>query len=96
VIDAIEAGQAESEWVAEQLDRPIAKAWNAINSASFAGRGMPAGSSGRIAIPFSASGEKERDIALALVNETGWTPCTLARWRNPGGNSQVRRVTAPT
>ena len=57
---------------------------------------MPAGSSGRIAIPFSASGEKERDIALALVNETGWTPCTLARWRNPGGNSQVRRVTAPT
>nr|WP_220489472.1 hypothetical protein [Tessaracoccus sp. MC1679] len=27
-IDAIEAGQVESVWVAEQLGRPIAKAWS--------------------------------------------------------------------
>ena len=35
-IEAIEAGQVESLWVAEQLGRPIAKAWNAIGSASLA------------------------------------------------------------
>src|SRR4051812_42996715 len=27
-IDAIEAGQVESLWVVEQLDRPVVKAWN--------------------------------------------------------------------
>lgn len=70
-IAAIEDGQAESAWVAEQLGRPIAKAWNAITSASFAEKGLPAGAPGRIAIPVAADGEKERDVALALVEETG-------------------------
>ena len=35
-IEAIEAGQVESLWVAEQLGRPIAKAWNAFHSGSLA------------------------------------------------------------
>lgn len=67
----IEAGQTESEWVAGQLGRPIAKAWNAITSASFAQKGVPAGSTGRIAIPVAANGERERDVAMRLVDETG-------------------------
>jgi predicted dinucleotide-binding enzyme len=70
-IAAIEAGQTESEWVAEQLGRPIAKAWNAITSASFAQRGVPAGTAGRIAIPVAADGKRERDVAMKLVDETG-------------------------
>lgn len=71
VIAAIEAGQAESEWVAGQLGRPIAKAWNAITSASFAEKGVVAGTPGRIAIPIAADGDREREVATALVNETG-------------------------
>lgn len=39
-IAAIEAGQVESLWVAEQLGRPVVKAWNSIGSASFATKGM--------------------------------------------------------
>src|SRR5688572_25694108 len=50
-IEAIESGQVESLWVAEQLGRPIAKAWNAIGSASFADKAVSAGTAGRIAIP---------------------------------------------
>src|SRR3954463_4361507 len=50
-IDAIEAGQVESEWVAEQLGRPIVKAWNAIGSDSFLNKAKPAGSPDRLAIP---------------------------------------------
>src|SRR5215217_2311899 len=50
-INAIEAGQVESLWVAEQLGRPIVKAWNAIGSESLAKKGKPAGSPDRIAIP---------------------------------------------
>lgn len=70
-IAAIEAGQTESEWVAGQLGRSIAKAWNAITSASFAQKGLPAGTAGRIAIPVAADGERERDVAMSLVDETG-------------------------
>jgi predicted dinucleotide-binding enzyme len=70
-IPEIEAGQTESEWVAGQLRRPIAKAWNAITSASFAQKGVPAGTAGRIAIPVAADGDRERDVAMALVDETG-------------------------
>lgn len=70
-IAAIEAGQTESEWVAEQLGRPIAKAWNAITSASFANKGAPAGTTGRIAIPVAADGDREGEVAMSLVEDTG-------------------------
>lgn len=73
-IDAIEDGQVESLWVAEQLGRPIAKAWNAIGSASFAKKGLPAGSPGRIAIPVAADRNHDRDVAMALVNDSGLDP----------------------
>jgi predicted dinucleotide-binding enzyme len=70
-IEAVERGQAESLWVAEQLGRPIAKAWNAIGSASFADRGKPAGDPDRIAIPIAADREEDRRVTLALVEDTG-------------------------
>lgn len=89
-IAAIEGGQTESEWVAEQLGRPIAKAWNAITSASFAQKGAPAGTAGRIAIPVAADGEREREVAMRLVDETGLEPVysgTLAEsWRQQPGS----------
>jgi predicted dinucleotide-binding enzyme len=88
-IDAIEGGMAESVWVAGQLGRPIAKAWNAITSASFAEKGAPAGTAGRIAIPVAADGDRERDVALGLVDETGLDAVysgTLAEsWRQQPG-----------
>jgi predicted dinucleotide-binding enzyme len=70
-IQVIEDGQVESLWVAEQLGRPIAKAWNAIGSASLAKKGKPAGASDRIAIPVAADRDRDRQIAIALVNDTG-------------------------
>jgi predicted dinucleotide-binding enzyme len=89
-IDAIEGGQTESAWVAEQLGRPIAKAWNAITSASFAEKGAPAGTAHRIAIPVAANGEREREVAIRLVDETGLDPVyagSLAEsWRQQPGS----------
>jgi 8-hydroxy-5-deazaflavin:NADPH oxidoreductase len=70
-IEAIEAGQVESVWVAEQLGRPVAKAWNAIGSDSLATKGKSAGSPGRIAIPVASDGERDREVATALVEDTG-------------------------
>lgn len=70
-IEAVEAGQVESLWVLEQLGRPIAKAWNAIGSASFAEKAKPAGDPDRIAIPVAADRDEDRRVTLALVEDTG-------------------------
>ena len=71
-IDAIEDGQVESLWVAEQLGRPIVKAWNAIGSDSFARKGKPAGIPERIAIPVAADSDRDRKVGMALVEDTGF------------------------
>jgi len=88
-IDAIEAGQAESEWVSRQLGRPIAKAWNSIGSDSFAKKGKPAGSPDRVAIPVAADNERDCNVAMALVEDTGLDAVkagTLAEsWRQQPG-----------
>ena len=71
-IDSLDAGQVESLWVAEQLGRPVAKAWNSIGSDSFAKNGKPAGSPDRIALPVAADRERDRKVAMALVEDTGF------------------------
>ena len=71
-IAAIEAGQVESLWVAQQLGQSIVKAWNAIGSGSFALKGTPPGIRGRIAIPVAADDDSERAVAIALVEDTGF------------------------
>ncbi len=49
-----------SVWVAEQLGRPIAKAWNSIYSVTLEEMGCPAGDPDRIAAP------SPRAIAIAM------------------------------
>ncbi|MEG4007235.1 NAD(P)-binding domain-containing protein [Microcoleus sp. Pol11C1] len=71
-IEAIDAGQVESLWVAEQLGRPVVKAWNSIGSGSFANKGKPAGSPERIALPVAADRDRDREVGLALVEATGF------------------------
>jgi 8-hydroxy-5-deazaflavin:NADPH oxidoreductase len=71
-VEAVEAGQVESLWVAEQLGRPAVKAWNSIGSDSFAKKGKPAGSPDRIALPVAADRETDRKVGMALVEETGF------------------------
>lgn len=73
----------------EQLGRPIAKAWNAIGSDSFAKKGKPAGSPDRIAIPIAADREIDRQITLSLVDQTGLdaydTGSLAESWRQQPG-----------
>jgi len=71
-IGALEDGEVESVWLAEQIGRPIVKAWNAIGSASFAGKGAPAGTPDRIAIPVAADDTDARTLAMTLVDQTGF------------------------
>jgi 8-hydroxy-5-deazaflavin:NADPH oxidoreductase len=75
--------------VAEQLGRPIVKAWNSIGSDSFARKGTPAGSPDRIALPVAADRERDRKVGMALVEDTGFDAFdagTLAEsWRQQPG-----------
>jgi predicted dinucleotide-binding enzyme len=70
-IEAIEQGQVESLWVTEQLGRRVVKAWNAIGSASLAKKAKPAGAADRIAIPVAADDDRDREVTMSLVNDTG-------------------------
>lgn len=88
-IDALDDGQVESLWVAEQIGRPVVKAWNAITSGSFAAKARPAGAAGRIAIPVAADADTDRELGRSLVDETGFDGFdagTLAgSWRQQPG-----------
>ncbi|MER7574949.1 NAD(P)-binding domain-containing protein [Streptomyces sp. NPDC126514] len=74
-VQAVEDGQVESLWVAEQLGRPVVKAWNAALAGTLQTRGVPAGSPGRIALPVAADSDEERRVAMRLVDESGFDPC---------------------
>ncbi|MFD5342023.1 NADPH-dependent F420 reductase [Streptomyces hawaiiensis] len=84
-IGAVDDGEVESVWNAEQLGRPVVKAWNAALAETQRTRGVPAGTPGRIAIPVAGDSEEARRVAMQLVDDTGFDPYdagTLAdSWR---------------
>ena len=86
----LEAGKAESEWVRDYFGRPITKAWNSIGMVSFETKGQPKGQPGRIALPVSGDRARDREVAMALVDDTGFDGFdagTLAdSWRQQPGS----------
>lgn len=73
-IDAVDGGQVESLWVAEQLGRPVGKAWNAALAGTLQTRGVPAEAPGRIALPVAADSDEARRVGMRLVDESGFDP----------------------
>lgn len=72
-IAALDGGQVESRWVAEQLGgRPLVKAWNAITAGSFNRKASVAGSPDRLAIPVAADADDDRALGISLVGDTGF------------------------
>jgi 8-hydroxy-5-deazaflavin:NADPH oxidoreductase len=72
-VPALEDGQTvESQWVVEQLGRPVVKAWNAILTSTFDDKATQAGAPGRIAVPVAADDPADRALGMRLVDETGF------------------------
>ena len=71
-IAAIEAGTTESRWVAQQLGRPVVKAFNNIYAKHLLERGRPAGEAGRIALPVAGDDATAKAVVLRLVDELGF------------------------
>lgn len=87
---AIEAGQVESEWIQEYFGRPIVKAWNAIGTVPFAENGRPQRHPDRVAIPVAGDRDADRQIAIVLMNDTGFdgydAGTLAASWRQQPGS----------
>lgn len=71
-IEEIEAGLTESQWVAQQLGRPVIKAFNNIYARHLLELGRPKGSPGRIALPVAGDDKSAKAIVLKLVDELGF------------------------
>jgi predicted dinucleotide-binding enzyme len=99
-IDAIEKGQAESEWVAEHLGRPVIKAFNNIAFQSLLEKGRPKGAPGRIALPVAGDPPEARQTVMRLVDELGFDPVDAGgleeSWRQqPGTPCYAADLDAP-
>lgn len=73
-IEAIESGTPESRWVAQQLGRPVVKAFNNIYAKHLMERGTPRGTPGRIALPVAGDDERAKEVVMRLVDELGFDP----------------------
>lgn len=71
-IDAIEQGLLESEWVAQQIEHPVIKAFNSIFAESLRDKGVAAGTPGRVALPVSGDSAEGRAIVSRLIDQLGF------------------------
>ena len=80
-IEAIEAGLPESRWVAQQLGRPVIKAFNNIYARHLLELGRPKGTPGRIALPVAGDDAAAKNIVLseAAGGREGGATCLVCR-----------------
>jgi predicted dinucleotide-binding enzyme len=71
-ISPIEEGRAESRWVAQQLGRPVVKAFNNIYARHLLERGKPRGTAGRIALPVAGDDRRAKEVVIRLLDQLGF------------------------
>lgn len=88
-IPAIEQGQPDSAWVAEQVGRPVVKAFNNIYFKSLLENGRAKGTPGRVALPVAGDPPEARQKVLRLVDDLGFDPIDAGgleeSWRQQPG-----------
>lgn len=70
-IDEIEAGMTESRWVANQLGRPVVKAFNTMTYKNLLELGRPLGP-GRLALPVAGDDARAKQVVLQLIDQLGF------------------------
>ena len=99
-IDAIERGMLDSQWVAQQLGRPVIKAFNNIFAKSLLEKGVRRETTGRVALPAAGDRAEAKALVLRLVDELGFDPVDGGdldnSWRQqPGTPAYCRDLEAP-
>lgn len=98
-IKEIEEGMPESKWVAEQLGRPVIKAFNTIWYKNLLEKGRPKGDPNRLALPVAGDNEEHKKKVMELIDELGFDPVDAGSldesWRQqPGTPCYVKELTA--
>ena len=98
-IAEIDAGLADSEWVARVLGVPVVKAFNNIGATSLATGGLPVGTPGRICLSVAGDQPRAKELVLGLLDALGFDGIdagTLAdSWRqHPGTPAYCRDLDA--
>jgi 8-hydroxy-5-deazaflavin:NADPH oxidoreductase len=73
-IDVIDRGVPDSRWVAQQIGRPVIKAFNNIYAKSLLEKGVPKGTKGRIALSVAGDSLDAKTEVLRLVDDLGFDP----------------------
>ena len=73
-IDAIDRGMLDSQWVAQQIGRPVIKAFNNILAKSVLEKGVSRGTKGRIALSVVGDSLNAKAAVLRLVDDLGFDP----------------------
>ena len=98
-IDAIDGGMPDSQWVAQQIGRPVIKAFNNIFAKSLLEKGVPRGTRERVALSVAGDSSDAKAAVLRLVDDLGFDPVdggTLDEsWRQqPGTPAYCRDLEA--
>ena len=73
-IDAIDRGMLDSQWVAQQIGRPVIKAFNNILAKSLLEKGVPKGTTRRKALSVVGDSLDAKATVLRLVDDLGFDP----------------------
>jgi predicted dinucleotide-binding enzyme len=73
-IDAIDRGLPDSQWVAQQIGRGVIKAFNDIFARSLLEKGVPGGTTGRIALSVFGDSLEAKTTVLRLIDDLGFDP----------------------
>jgi 8-hydroxy-5-deazaflavin:NADPH oxidoreductase len=71
-IDPVERGTTETRWVADQLGRPVVKAFNNIYARHLLEGGKPKGAPGRVALPIAGDDPRAKEVVSRLLDELGF------------------------
>lgn len=99
-IAAIDRGMPDSQWVAQQIGRPVIKAFNNIYAQSLLEKCVPRGTKGRIALPVAGDLLDAKAAVLRLVDDLGFDPMDGGdldnSWRQqPGTPAYCQDLEAP-
>ena len=72
VVQLVDRGATDSEWVSSVLGRPVVKAFNNILAASLATRGVPQGSPDRIALSVAGDDRQAKQTVQGVIRELGF------------------------
>jgi len=99
-IAVIEDGMVESQWVEQQLGRPVIKAFNNQLAYTQAHEGKPAGTPGRLAMSVYGDDAGAEKTVIGLIDDLGFDgidagPLAKSCRQQPGSPAYCTELTAP-